>query len=157
MWHCLEGLLFSLTPEEYCTRVVSSAHVSIYAQEEHCTWVVSSVLDTLCPGWPCSPGLQILADLMMSITGKMISIIGMMVSIIVLLFVRKSRTISAPSWTLSKTEVICWLVMFFLYHKSVWQEFKTMIFFIVMWLCPSFFVGIMPSDVCQEFGTSLVR
>ena len=43
--------------------------------------MVSSVLFTLCPGCPCSPGLQILADLMMSITGKMISIIGMMVSI----------------------------------------------------------------------------
>jgi hypothetical protein len=39
----------------------------------------------------------------------------------------------------------------------VWQEFKTMISFIVMQLCPSFFVGITPSDVCQEFDTSLVR
>jgi len=112
MWHCLEGLLFSLTPEEYCTRVVSSAHMSIYAQEEHCTWVVSSVLDTLCPGCLCSPGLQILADLMMFITGKMISIISMMVSIIALLFVQKSRTILTLSWTLSKNEVICWLVIF---------------------------------------------
>ena len=27
MWHYLEGLLFSLTPEEYCTRAGSSAHV----------------------------------------------------------------------------------------------------------------------------------
>ena len=61
----------------------------------------------------CSPDVQILADLMMSITGKMISIIGKMVSIIALLFVRKSRTISAPSWALSKNEVICWLVIFF--------------------------------------------
>ena len=50
----------------------------------------------------CSPGLLILADLMMFITGKVISIIGKMVSIIALLFVRKSRTISAPSWTWSK-------------------------------------------------------
>jgi hypothetical protein len=80
-----------------------------------------------------------------------------MVSIIALLFVRKSRTISAPSWTWSKNEFICWLVLFFLYHNSVWQEFKTMISFIVMWLCPSFFVGITPSAVCQEFDTSLVR
>jgi DNA-directed RNA polymerase subunit E'/Rpb7 len=50
---------------------------------------------------------------------KMISIIGKMVSIIALLFVRKSRTISAPSWTWSKNEFICWLVLFFLYHNSV--------------------------------------
>jgi hypothetical protein len=60
----------------------------------------------------CSPGLLILADLMMFITGKVISIIGKMVSIIALLFVQKSRTISAPSWTWSKNEFICWLVIF---------------------------------------------
>ncbi len=47
----------------------------------------------------------------MFITGKMISIIGMIVSIIALLFVQKSRTISSPSCTLSKNEVICLLVI----------------------------------------------
>jgi hypothetical protein len=45
----------SLTPEECCTRVVSSAHMSIHAQNEHCTWVVSSELFALCPGCLLQP------------------------------------------------------------------------------------------------------
>ena len=98
--------LFSHTPEEYCTRVVSSAHTSIYAQEEHCNWVVSSVHDIVCPVCLCSPSSQMLACLMMFITGKMIFIIA-------LLFVWKSRTILAPSWTWFNHDVICWLDLFF--------------------------------------------
>ncbi len=76
MWHCLEGLLFSLFPEEHGTRVVSSAPTSICAQDEHCTGVVSSMLFTLCPECFFSPGSQILTDFMMFITGKIFFIIA---------------------------------------------------------------------------------
>ena len=69
-------------------------------------------------------------------------------------FVQKPRTISALLWTWSKKEVIYWLC-FVLYHNWVWQKLITMKWFRVLWLCP--FLGITPSDVCQEFETSLAR
>jgi hypothetical protein len=40
--------------KDYCTGVVSSVLMSVYAQEEHCIRVVSSVLDILCLGCHCT-------------------------------------------------------------------------------------------------------
>ena len=110
----LEGLLFSPTPEEHCTRVVSSVLMSIYAQEKHCTWVVSFVLGTLRAGCWYNPDLKVFGDLMMFFNGKMIFIIT-------LILVWKSRTISALLWTWSNHEVIWWLVIF-LYHNWSWKK-----------------------------------
>ena len=94
--------------------------------------------------------------LMMSITGKVISIIGKIVSIIALHFVQKSRTILAPSWTWSKNEFICWLVVFFcitlcvtgIQNHDMFHSYVTLPFL----FCRNHTIWCMP-----RFDTSLVR
>jgi hypothetical protein len=90
--------------KEYCTRVVSSVLMSVYAQEEHCTWVVSSVLGILCPGCRCTPVHRFWQTFLIIITGKVIFIIFH------LLLFKNLEQLVTLSWIVSKTEVICWLI-----------------------------------------------
>lgn len=141
----------SLYSKEYCTWVVSSVHESVDALDMQCSWVVSSVLQMWCTWYENYPGLIMLPDCMMFIIGMKIFILNQFC------FLNQER-FELIHGLCPRIVVICWFGYSFCITTMCDMNCKCIHGMVQNCLIlPFHFEGITPSEVCQEFYTSLFR